>query len=63
MNTLITFDELDSEAVAMLPSKETLSWGSSYTSIYASNTSMAINASSWGGYAASMAVQQIQVSN
>jgi hypothetical protein len=63
MNTQLTFEELDSEAVAMLPSKETLSWGNSWTSIYASNSSLALNASTYASNAASLAVQQISVSN
>ena len=63
MDTQLTLAELDSEAVALLPSKETLGWGTNWTSIYASNSSMALNAATFNSYAASQAVQQIQVNN
>ncbi|HET7763072.1 MAG TPA: hypothetical protein VFL46_11980 [Phycicoccus sp.] len=62
METTITFAELDTEAVALLPSKETLFWNHyNWAGISATNTSMAINAGSHFSHATSGAWQAIQV--
>lgn len=61
MDTTITFAELDTEAVALLPTKETLYWNHNWASIYATNSSMALNAGSFFSNAYSAAGQTIQV--
>jgi hypothetical protein len=61
MDTTITFAELDTEAVELLPSKETLYWNHNWAGIYASNSSMALNAGSFFSNAWSSAGQTIQV--
>jgi hypothetical protein len=58
----LTFAELDTEMVSLLPSKETLSWGNyNWSNIYASNTSVAFNAFSAFSAAGSTATQTIVV--
>ncbi len=64
METTITFAELDAEAVALLPSKETLYWGhssSNWAAISATNSSMALNAATFFSQANSAALQSITV--
>jgi hypothetical protein len=62
METTITFAELDTEAVALLPSKETLFWNHyNWAGISASNSSLAVNAGTFFSQANSAAVQTIQV--
>lgn len=61
MDTTITIAELDTESLALLPSKETLLWNHNWTSIYASNSSVALNAATFFSQANSAAVQTIQV--
>ena len=61
MDTNLTYSELDSEMAALLPSKETLSWHYNWTNIYATNSSMAINAATLLSHANSAAVQTIMV--
>ncbi|HKX67786.1 MAG TPA: hypothetical protein VJN29_11220 [Intrasporangium sp.] len=60
----LTFAELDTEMVSLLPSKETLYWGSNYNwaNIYASNSSVALNAVTAFSQANSAALQTIAVS-
>jgi hypothetical protein len=58
----ITFSELDTEMVTMLPSKETLFFNVNWANIYASNSSMALNAASAWSSAKSAAYQSIYVS-
>lgn len=65
METTITFAELDAEAVALLPSKETLYWGghsTNWAAITATNSSMALNAATFFSQANSAALQSISVS-
>jgi hypothetical protein len=59
MNT-ISYTELESEIVEVLPEKETLAW-SNYSWIYASNSALALNAASLGSMAVANAGQSITV--
>jgi len=59
MRKELTFEELDSQQVELLPARETLS--GNFANIWASNTSMAINAASLGSFATSAAMQSITV--
>ena len=43
----ITFAELDTEMVAMLPSKETLFLNFNWANVYATNSSIALNAANY----------------
>jgi hypothetical protein len=62
MDTTMTFAELDTETVAMLPAKETLFWNHyNWAGISATNSSLALNASTFFSQANSAAVQTIQV--
>ena len=61
MHNELTFAELDSEMVALLPPKETLFFNWNYASIHASNASLALNAASVLSQANSAAVQTIVV--
>ncbi|MDN5795039.1 MAG: hypothetical protein L0H79_04730 [Intrasporangium sp.] len=57
----MTFAELDTEMVTMLPSKETLFFDANWAAIYASNSSLALNAATVLSAANSAAVQSIVV--
>ena len=59
MRKELTFEEIDSQQVELLPARETLS--GNFANIWASNTSMAINAASFGSVATSAAYQSITV--
>lgn len=61
MDMNLTYSELDSEMAALLPSKETLSWHYNWTNIYASNSSVALNAATLLSQANSAAMQTITV--
>ena len=61
----LNFTELEAEHTELLPIRETLSFGfgnNNWAAIYATNSSMALNAASLGSLASSAAVQQIAVS-
>jgi hypothetical protein len=58
----ITFAELDTQAVELLPSKETLFFDTNWVGIYASNSSLAVNAATLLSQANSAAVQTVYVS-
>lgn len=62
MDTKLTLAELDTEMVALLPSKETLHFHSNWSSIWASNSSLAMNVGSLLSHANSAALQNISVS-
>ena len=47
--------------MALLPTKETLFWNHNWAGIYASNSSLALNAGTFFSQANSAAVQTIQV--
>jgi hypothetical protein len=59
----LTFAELESEHVELLPTRETLfQFGNNnWAAVYASNSSLALNAGSAFSFAGSTAVQQIGV--
>jgi hypothetical protein len=61
MKKELTIQELDSEQVELLPSRETLWLDASWASVYATNTSLALNAGSLLASANSAAVQTIYV--
>lgn len=61
MHDELTFDELDTEMVALLPAKETLFLNWNYAAIYASNSSLAVNAATVFSQANSLAAQSINV--
>ena len=58
----LTFAELDTELVSLLPSKETLFFNHNWSNIYASNSSVALNAVTAWSQANSAALQSITVS-
>ena len=58
----LSFTELDTERTELLPTRETLTFGNAnWASIYASNSSLALNAASYFSAASSTAVQTIVV--
>jgi hypothetical protein len=62
MKKELTIQELESQQVELLPSRETLFWDSTnWASVVASNTSLALNAASLLSSANSSAVQTILV--
>jgi hypothetical protein len=62
MRKELTFTELESEHVELLPARETLTYSSSnWAAVYATNSSMAFNAASFGSVANSAAGQHISV--
>lgn len=63
MRKELTFEELDSQQVDLLPARETLSsgWGQ-VANVWATNSSMAFNAASYESYADSSATQTIYIS-
>ena len=61
MKKELTIQELESEQVELLPSRETLLLDTNWASVYASNTSLALNAGSLLASANSAAVQTILV--
>jgi hypothetical protein len=63
MRKELTVSELDAEYIELLPARETLSYGNTnWASVWASNSSLALNAASYCSSANSMAVQTINVS-
>ncbi|MDV3222145.1 hypothetical protein [Intrasporangium sp.] len=61
MDKNLTYAELDTEMVSLLPSKETLFFNYNWANIYASNSSVALNAATVLSQANSAAVQTIVV--
>ncbi len=60
----INFTELEAEHTELLPTRETLNFGfgnNNWAAIYATNSSLAVNAVSLGSLANSSAVQAIVV--
>jgi hypothetical protein len=57
----LTITELDAESVELLPARETLFWDN-WSAIYATNSSVALNAATVASAAYSAAVQTIVVS-
>jgi hypothetical protein len=63
MRKELTITELDAEFIELLPARETLSHGNyNWAAVYASNSSLALNAASVYASANSTAVQSITVS-
>jgi hypothetical protein len=64
MRKELTFADLDSERVELLPARETLTLfgNSNWAAVYASNSSMALNAASIYSNASSAAYQSVSVS-
>jgi hypothetical protein len=62
MRKEVTFAELESEHVELLPARETLYFNHyNWAAVYASNSSMAINAATVASHANSWATQSIAV--
>jgi len=61
MRKELTNIELDSEYVELLPSRETLHFNNNWANVYASNSSMALNAASYWSSATSNATQTVVV--
>jgi hypothetical protein len=62
MRKELTFTELDTETVELLPARETLFFNkSNWAAVYATNSSLALNAGSHFSAANSAAVQNIAV--
>ncbi|MGH1561315.1 hypothetical protein [Mumia sp. DW29H23] len=58
----MTMSELREEHVELLPARETLfHWGNNWAGVYASNSSMALNAATAFSVAQSQANQAIQI--
>lgn len=63
MRNELTFSELDVESVELLPARETLFFNTyNWAGIYASNSSLAVNAATLLSQANSAALQSISVS-
>lgn len=62
----LTIQDLEAQQVELLPARETLAYfgGDSFNlaTVYANNTSVALNASAWFSHANSLALQSISVS-
>ncbi len=61
MRKELTVTELDSQHVELLPARETLSVNNSWADVFASNSSLAVNAASIHSSADSEALQSIVV--
>lgn len=62
MRNVLSIADLESEHTELLPTRETLTFGNAnWASIYASNSSLALNAASYFSAASSTAVQTIVV--
>lgn len=62
MRNALTIAELETEHTELLPTRETLSYGNTnWATVFASNSSMALNAAALGSLAHSAAYQAISV--
>ncbi|PKH38110.1 hypothetical protein SAMN05192575_1011051 [Nocardioides alpinus] len=62
MRNTLTIAELETEHTELLPTRETLAFGNTnWANVFASNSSMALNAASLGSLANSAAYQSITV--
>jgi hypothetical protein len=62
MRKELTISELDAQLIELLPARETLNFGNNnWAAVYASNSSLALNAASLYASANSMAVQNISI--
>jgi hypothetical protein len=57
----LTIRELDDERIELLPARETLNFHSNWANVWASNSSMALNAASYQSLAHSAALQSVTV--
>ena len=64
MRNVLTIAELEAETTELLPTRETLNFGfgnNNWAAVYASNSSMALNAASIYAIASSTALQSVTV--
>ena len=61
MRTVLSIAELDSELTELLPTRETLTFNNNWANVLASNSSMALNAATFGSIANSAAYQAVTV--
>jgi hypothetical protein len=62
MRKELTISELDAEFIELVPARETLTFGNTnWAAVYASNSSLALNAASLHATAVSTATQSITV--
>ena len=61
MRNVLSIAELDAELTELLPTRETLTFNTNWANVFASNSSMAINAASLGSLANSAAYQAVTV--
>ena len=61
MRTVLSIAELDSELTELLPTRETLTFNNNWANVFASNSSMALNAATFGSIANSAAYQAVTV--
>lgn len=61
MHGELTFRELDDERIDLLPARETLFFNANWANVWASNSSMALNAASYFSNAHSTALQSVAV--
>jgi len=61
MRNALTIAELSTEHIELLPTRETLTFNNNWAAIYATNSSLALNAASVASLASSAAVQTIVV--
>lgn len=61
MRNVLSIAELDTELTELLPTRETLTFNTNWANVFASNSSMAINAASLGSLANSAAYQAVTV--
>lgn len=61
MRKELTLTELDLQRVELLPARETLAFNNNWANVWASNSSLALNAATLFSQANSQAVQQIAV--
>jgi hypothetical protein len=61
MQNDLTFGDLDGQSAELLPSRETLFFNTNWAGVYASNSSLALNAATILSEANSAAYQQVHV--
>jgi hypothetical protein len=57
----LTFAELSAEHTELLPTRETLVFNNNWAAVYATNSSLALNAATFGSIANSFAGQSVNV--
>ena len=61
MRKELTLSELDGQQVELLPARETLFFNFNWANVYATNSSMALNAGTYFSHASSAALQSIVI--